>query len=197
MVSLSFRRVFPHLVTLLLTLSPGLSYSEPSQNDVGVLVQFNWNIGHVHSEQSRWQTNFAMGSTGNIVRSINETASINRSLDDSFEFKYLDQKISLLPLQWSMDSIGNSFSMLYGVPVVSKLSPVFNASSNNESGDTIVSNPWVWAGALVLGAAAASGGDGGGSSTGDTEEGARRVEIVCGNNDFVLGNECVANQPIE
>ena len=174
MPSLVFRRVLSSVATLVLTLSPSLSYAVPPQDRLGVLMEFNWNVGDVHADQSRWQANFALGSTGNIVRSMYEAASIKGSVDDSPEYAYLEgyyQKPSLLPLQWSTDSMGNSLGKLFGVPVVSKFSPVFNASGNStESGSTIVSSPWVWVGAAVVGVAAAAGGGGSGGSRGGGTE---------------------------
>ncbi len=168
MFSLVFRRVLSRVVTLAFTLSPCLSYAAPPQDQVGVLVGFNWNVGDVHPDQSRWQANFALGSTGNIVRSIYEAASINGNVDDSFQYEYIAgyyHERSLLPLQWSTDSMGNSLGRLYGVPVMTKFSPVFNASGSSTGADsTIVSNPWVWVGAVVVGVAAAAGGGGGGGS---------------------------------
>jgi hypothetical protein len=74
MFSVPFRGVLPPLLTLVLTLSPVLSYAAPSQDRVGVLMESNWNVGDVHSDQSRWQANLALGSTGNILRSMYASA---------------------------------------------------------------------------------------------------------------------------
>lgn len=204
MFNVSLRGALPPLMALALTLSPILSYAAPSQDRVGVLMEFNWNVGDVHSDQSRWQANLAVGSTGNIVRSMYATADINRKVDGVFEYDAIAsyyQERSLMPLQWSTDSTGNSLGRLYGLPVLSKLSPVFSASgSSTGSGSTILAKPWVWLGAIVVGvAASASGGGGGGGSTSASEssanddgDGISRVEVVCGNNDIILGDECVA-----
>lgn len=202
MFSVSFRGVLPPLMALALTLSPILSYAAPSQDRVGVLMEFNWNVGDVHSDQSRWQAKLAVGSTRNIVRSMYATADINRKVDDVFEHDasagYYQERL-LMPLQWSTDSTGNSLGRLYGLPVLSKLSPVLNASgSSTGSSSTIVAKPWVWLGAIVVGVAASASGGGGGStsasesSANDDGDGISRVEVVCGNNDIVLGDECVA-----
>lgn len=182
-VSWVFHRVLSSAVTLTLALSPCLSYAAPPQEQLGVLVEFAWNVGDVHPDQSRWQTNFALGPSSNIVRLMYETDSINASVGASFENKYFagySGERSLLPLQWSTDSMGKSLGMLYGVPVVTKFSPVFNASgSNTGSGLTIVSNPWVWVGAAVVGLAAAAGGGGGGDSSGGP--GGQGCDVVGGN----------------
>jgi hypothetical protein len=103
-----------------------------------------------------------------------------------------------MPLQWSTDSTGNSLGRLYGLPVLSKLSPAFNASGSTGSGSTIVAKLWVWLGAIVVGVAASASGGGSGStsasesSANDDGDGISRVEVVCGNNDIVLGDEYVA-----
>ncbi|WP_320838235.1 hypothetical protein [Zhongshania sp.] len=49
-------------------------------------MEFNWNAGDVHPDQSRWQANVAVGSTSNIVRSMYAAAYINRKVDDVFEY---------------------------------------------------------------------------------------------------------------
>lgn len=190
---LVFRRVLSCVVTPSLTLSSCLGYAAPPQDQVGVLVEFNWNVGDVHPDQSRWQANFALGSTGNIVRSMYEAASINGSVDDLFEHEYFagyHQERSLLPLQWSTDSMGNSLGRLYGLPVVTKFSPIFNASGNSAgSGSTIVSNPWVWVGAAIVGLAATAGG--GGS---DSDGGSASTSDSCGTNGgTVVGNGGAVN----
>jgi hypothetical protein len=74
MFSVSFRGVLTPLMALALTLSPLLSYAAPSQDRVGVLMEFNWNMGDVHPDQSRWQANLALSSTGNILRSMYASA---------------------------------------------------------------------------------------------------------------------------
>lgn len=86
MFSVLLRGVLSPLLALALTLSPVLSYAAPSQDRVGVLMEFNWNVGDVHSDQSRWQANLALGSTNNIVRSMYAAADINRKVDDVFEY---------------------------------------------------------------------------------------------------------------
>jgi len=189
----------PPLLALALTLSPVLSYAAPSQDRVGVLMEFNWNAGDVNPDQSRWQANLALGSTSTIVRSMYATADINRKVDDVFEYDtsagYYQER-SLMPLQWSTDSTGNSLGKLYGLPVLSKLSPVFNASGSTGSGSTILAKSWVWLGAIVVGVAASASGSGSTSasesSANNDGDGISRVEVVCGNNDIVLGDECVA-----
>jgi hypothetical protein len=199
MFSVLLRGVFPPLLALALTLSPVLSYAAPSQDRVGVLMEFNWNAGDVHPDQSRWQANLALGSTSTIVRSMYATADINRKVDDVFEYDtsagYYQER-SLMPLQWSTDSTGNSLGRLYGLPVLSKLSPAFNASGSTGSGSTIVAKPWVWLGAIVVGVAASASGGGSTSasesSANDDGDGISRVEVVCGNNDIVLGDKSVA-----
>lgn len=189
MFSLFFPRVIAHTVTLVLPLSPCLSYAVPPQNQVGVLVELNWNVGDVHPDQSRWQANFALGSTGNIVRSVYETASVNGSVAGSFDYEYFVgyyQERSLLPLRWSADSLGNSLGMLYGFPVVTKYAPVFTASGNSAgSTTTIASNPWVWVGVAVVGLAASAGGGSGssgnsGTNNGGTVVGGEECDIVSG-----------------
>ena len=191
MFGLVFRRILSSVVTLTLALSPCLSYAAPPQDRVGVLVEFGWNMGDVHSDQSRWQANFALGSTDNIVRSVYKSVSINSSVDNSFDYEYFAsyyQERSLLPLQWSTDSLGNSLGMLYGFPVVTRLSPAFNAAGSSAgSGTTIASNPWVWVGVAVVGLAAVAGGSGGGSSSGVSGSGGgTEVNVVSG----VGGEEC-------
>ncbi len=202
MFSVPLRGVLPPLMALALTLSPVLSYAAPSQDRVGVLIEFNWNVGDAHPDQSCWRANLAVGSTRNIVRSMYANADINGKVDDVFEHDAIAsyyQERSLMPLQWSTDSTGNSLGRLYGLPVLSKLSPVFNASgSSTGSGSTILAKPWVWLGAIVVGVAASASGGGGGStsasesSANDDGDGISRVEVVCGNNDIILGDECVA-----
>ena len=194
MFNLVFRRVLSRAVTLALTLSPCLSYAAPPQDQVGVLMEFYWNVGDVHSDQSRWQANIGLGSTSNIVRSMYETASIHGSVEAPSEDVYFAgyyQERSILPLQWSTDSMGNSLGRLYGVPVVSKFSPVFNASgSSAESGSTILSSPWVWIGAVVVGVAAAAGGGGGGSISGSG--GGTNVNVgPSGGGDCISGDNTV------
>ena len=193
MFSLFFPRVIARTVTLVLALSPCLSYAAPPQGQGGVLVEFNWNVGDVHPYQSRWQANFALGSSGNIVRSMYETASINGSVDDLIEYDYFAgyyQERSLMPLHWSTDSMGNSYGRLYGVPVVTKFSPSFNASeSSTGSGSSIASDPWVWLGAVVVGLAAASSSDGGSSDSGGAS-----TSNSCGTNGgTVVGNGGAVN----
>jgi hypothetical protein len=191
MFGLVFRRILSGVVTLTLALSPCLIYAAPHQDRVGMLVQFGWNMGDVHPDQSRWQANFALGSTDNIIRSVYKNASIGSSFDDSFDYDYLAgyyHERSLLPLQWSTDSLGSSLGMLYGFPVVIRLSPVFNASESSAgSGIAIASNPWVWVGVAVVGLAAAAGGSGGGSSSGGIGSGGgTEVNVASG----VGGEEC-------
>ncbi|WP_372783092.1 hypothetical protein [Litorivivens sp.] len=190
MLSLFHPRIIARVVTLVLALLPCLSYAASPQDRVGVLVELNWQLGDIRPDQNRWQANFALGQTGDIVRAVHETASLTASKYDPFEFEYVAgyyQEHSLRPLQWSTDSLGNSLGRLYGVSVVSKISPVFNASETSTgSSATLASNPWVWIGAVVVGVAATAGGGGGGGGGG----GSSNSSGTNNNGTLVGGDEC-------
>lgn len=96
--------------------------------------------------------------------------------------------------------MGNSLGKLYGVPVVSKFSPVFNASGNSTGSEsTIVSSPWVWIGAAVVGVAAAAGGGGSSGSRQNNSSAEQGCDVVGGNigttdpDIFIVGEGCENN----
>lgn len=176
MCSLVCRKGLSTIVTLILACSPCLTYSGEPQDRVGVQLGFNWNIGDVHPDQSRWQANFALGSTANLAQSMNATSSKNGGVNGFFYYERIDdyhQGPSLLPFQWSTNSMGESLAMLYGVPVVTRISTTLNsAGTASSSNRAIISSPWVWLGAAAVGLAATTGGgssargrDGGGSGS--------------------------------
>ena len=196
MYNLNSGCVSPRVIAFMVALSPCLTYAAPPQDQLGVLLKFGWNVGEVHPEQSRWQANFAMGYTGNVVRSVYDTASFDKSADSQPDYEHFAsyyQKRSLMPLQWSTDSLGNSMGALYGFPVVSKLSPVSNANgagTGGGSGTSIASNPWVWVGVGLVGLAAASGGGGGGGGSSSGSGGGTEVTVVGGQN----GGDCAGTE---
>ncbi len=204
MSSLVFRRVLSSIVALALTLSPCLSYAAPPQDHLGVLVEFDWQIGDVHTEQRRWELSFAAGSTGDVQRSMNvrshqsgQTAQIGNEILTGYF-----QERSPYALKWSIDAFGRSVGLLYGLPMVAKFTtPVLNATGSSAgSFSTVVASPWIWGGAIAIGLAAAAGGGGNGDvNFGGSDGGGRNINVLAGsgscgtNGGTVVGNDGAVN----
>lgn len=172
------------LVIGVLAITPNLCLAAPPGKQPSVLLEFDWQIGDVHTEQRRWGVSFAMGSAGDVHRSINKRASLQSGQKVEIGNEILAgyfQERSPYALKWSTDSFGNSLGLLYGLPVMEKFSPVLNATDNSDGSSTSVfANPWTWVGAIAIGLAVSS------SDNGGSDEDTNSVQSSCAGGETVV-----------
>ena len=175
--------------SLLAISSPGFAERQFDQ-EIGVRLETQWHIGKTHQTQSRWQHSFAIAKTPELFRFIRPIYGIDTGFNEvqpaNELVSVLYERRSPFVFEYQLGAFGDSKTMLFGVPVAQQVSPVNSASGKEASW---VANPWVWVGAVAVGAAAASGG-GGGSSSGDDSSGGTTL---------VGGDECngVSGSPTE
>ena len=149
-------------------LSPSLGSAQNNLDSVGLRAEAKIYFGQTHSKQARWMANFAMANTRQLFKYANpvfldaEQNTQNKTLNYD-PVSVMFEGRSPFPMAFYLTSFGDRSAEIFGTPVAAKISPVNTANGKETSW---VANPWVWVGAVAVGAAAAGGGGGGGSSSG-------------------------------
>ena len=175
--------------------------AEPDMEGFGLRAEAVYWFGDKNVTQDRWVANFAVANGAQLIRYANPIVNRHRSHIDDLNYEPVMaafQNRSPFAVQFNFTSLGDRTTMLWGVPVAAKISPV---RSVDGQGSSWVANPWVWVGALVVGAAAAGGGGGGSSSGGGgSGGGGTEVNVVSGgggeNCDLVSGEGGTDVQPV-
>ncbi len=127
----------------------------------GLRAEAVYRFGDKHVAEDRWVASFAVASSSQLVRyanpPINRRSPYLNDLNDEPTIAVFQDR-SPFALQFNFTSFGDHTTMLWGVPVAAKVSPV---RSVNGQGSSWVASPWVWVGAAVVGAAALGGGSSG------------------------------------
>lgn len=159
---------------------------------IGLRLETQWRIGQKHETQSRWQHSFAIAKTGELFRFIRPVYGVDASYSHAEPETQLASLVyerrSPFVFEYQLGSIGDTKTMLFGVPVAHQISPV-NSANGKES--SWVANPWVWVGAAAVGVAAAAGGGGGGGSSSGFHGGGTEVNVGPSNNS---GEDCVSGE---
>ena len=150
-----------------------LIVAEPDIEGFGLRAEAVYRFGDKHVTQDRWMANFAVANSAQLIRYANPIANRQRSHINDLNYEpaiAAFQDRSPFAVQFNFTALGDRTTMLWGVPVAAKISPVRSADGQ---GSSWVANPWVWVGAVVVGAAASGGGGGGrgGSNNGSTNSG--------------------------
>ena len=169
--------------------------AEPDTEGFGLRAEAVYWFGDKHVTQDRWVAHFAVANSAQLIRYANPIVNRHRSNIDDLNYEpamAAFQDRSPFAVQFNFTSLGDRTTMLWGVPVAAKISPV---RSVDGQGSSWVANPWVWVGALAVGAAASGGGggssSGGGSAGSGGGDGTPSIEVVCADDDAVLGDTCV------
>ena len=155
--------------------------AEPDIEGLGLRAEAVYWFGDKHVTQDRWMANFAVANGAQLIRHANPIVNRHRSHINDLNYEpaiAAFQDRSPFAIQFNFTSLGDRTTMLWGVPVAARISPVRSA---NGQGSSWVANPWVWVGAVVVGAAASGGGggsDNGSINSGETLAGGDECDIV-------------------
>lgn len=142
--------------------------AEPDIEGFGLRAEAVYWFGDKHVTQDRWVANFAVANSAQLIRYANPIVNRHRSHINDLNYEpaiAAFQYRSAFAVQFNFTSLGDRTTMLWGVPVAAKISPVRSVNGQSSSW---MANPWVWVGAVVVGAAASSGGSGGGGGSGSS-----------------------------
>ncbi len=157
------------------------TFAEPDIEGFGLRAEAVYWFGHKHMKQDRWATNFAVANSAQLIRHANPMTNRHRSHIDDLNYDPVVaafQDRSPFAIQFNITASGDYTTMLWGVPVAAKISPLRSADGQ---GSSWVAKPWVWVGALAVGGALASGGGGSSGSDGSNADSGTTV---------VGGDEC-------
>ncbi len=185
------RRRLALAVFLISISSLGLADNQFGES-IGLRLETQWRIGQKHETQSRWQHSFAIAKTAELfrfIRPMNDMdASYGQAQSEIELASLVYERRSPFVFEYQLGSIGDTKTMLFGVPVAQQISPVNSANGKQSSW---VANPWVWVGAVAVGAAAAAGGGGGGGSSSGVNGGGTEVNVGPSQNS---NEDCVSGE---
>ncbi len=141
--------------------------AEPNIDSFGLRAEAVYWFGRQHSDQDRWVASFALANSAQLIRHANPVSNRHRTYNGDWDYELaaaVFQDRSPFAVQFNLTAHGDHTTMLWGVPVAAKISPMRSA---NGQGASWVANPWVWVGAVAVGGALAGGG-GSGSGGGDS-----------------------------